>query len=64
MGGNNGNQIGIVRYSIVNNGSYKQYLYYVIRSLFLVTAMPLNDFIVNQQKIAPKILDPLKSIYN
>ena len=64
MGGNNGNHIGIVRYSIVNNGSYKQYLYYVQRYLFLVIIMSLNDFIVNQQKMAPKILNPLKSIYN
>ena len=59
MGGNNGNHIGIVRYSIVNNGAYKQYLYYVKKYLFLVIAIALNDFIVNQQKMTPKILDPL-----
>ena len=53
-----------VRYSIVDNGSYNQYLYYVERYLFLVITMSLNDFIVIQQKMAPKILNPLKSIYN
>ena len=52
-----------VRYSIVNNG-FISHIYIMSKELFLVTAMLLNDFIVNQQKIAPKILDPLKSIYN